>query len=202
MNDLPDGAAPPRLWLGETVAAVLAALAGLLCLPVPQAVAGAVLAGLAAWVAAVDRRRWLIPDGAVVAMATLGIGLAVTAAAPAERLDAALDALTRAAAAGLFFWLLRALHGLWRGGEGLGFGDVGLAAAGATWLDWDALVPALEVAVGGALVVVAVAALRARRRPRGDEALPFGVFLAPAIWAAWFASQTGLLARALDLLAV
>jgi leader peptidase (prepilin peptidase)/N-methyltransferase len=72
-----------------------------------------------------------------------------------------------------------------RGREGLGMGDVKLAGVAGAWLDWFAILIAVELAVLAALGVHLVR-LAIRRRPlRAAGALPFGLYLAPAIWVAW-----------------
>jgi len=75
--------------------------------------------------------------------------------------------------------------------EGLGMGDVKLAAAGAPWLPWSHLQVALLIAVSPALLVVAGRALIARNGLHMRIALPFGAFLAPAVWVVWFAVARG-----------
>jgi leader peptidase (prepilin peptidase)/N-methyltransferase len=72
-----------------------------------------------------------------------------------------------------------------RGFDGLGFGDVKLAAAGGAWLSWELFAFAVVVAAVGALGFVGAGALRGRGWS-ASKRLAFGAFLAPAIWAVWF----------------
>ena len=81
----------------------------------------------------------------------------------------------------------RASYRLIRDSEGLGLGYVKLAGAGASWLSWPNLSLALLVAVGAAIIVVVVRSLIANRKVQANTAIPFGAFLAPAIWIVWFA---------------
>lgn len=185
----------PRDLLPDLLLAVAAVLVGAAVLAPREAAFAALLAGLVAIVAAVDRRVFLIPDTANLALALGGLTLAWLEAAPCEAGGALMEAVARGLAAGLFFWALRAGHEAWRGVEGLGLGDVKLAAAGAPWLAWTTLVPVLELAVLGALVAVAIEALLRRARPGLDDMVPFGVFLAPALWAGFLAERAGLLDR-------
>ena len=171
----------PRAYAADIALAAIAVLAGFLLLPIREATFAAALALPVAAVAAVDRRDFVIPLAADVAIAIGGLAFALVDA-PGGSLDGLLDALARAAAAGLFLWSLRFAHRMWRGEAGLGLGDVELAAAGALWIGWAWLLPVLEIAVTAALVAVAVAALASRRRPRADQTLPLVLFLAPAIW--------------------
>jgi len=71
-----------------------------------------------------------------------------------------------------------------RGREGLGQGDAKLLAAAGAWLGAYALPQVILVAALAALL--AAAALRlSGREIRALSALPFGPFLAVAIWALW-----------------
>jgi leader peptidase (prepilin peptidase)/N-methyltransferase len=179
----------------DAVAALVAMLVGAIVLPPSLAAWAALLALLAAVVAAVDRRVFLIPDSAGLALAAGGLALAVHEAPPGDWTMVVLDAVARGLLAGLAFWSLRAVHMAWRKVEGLGLGDVKLAAAGAPWLAWGSLVPVLELAVLAALVAVLIEARRHRAGPRLDDMVPFGVFLAPALWLGFLAERTGLIDR-------
>lgn len=177
-----DRCAMPAGW-----AVALAALGPAAVTGDPAAVL--VLAGTLLWWAAVvttvrsDLAAFIIPDGA--SLATAALGLAVAAGVPllagegaGAALSAALGAIVTGAAAFALFWLVDA--GFRRlGREALGFGDVKLAGAAAVWLTPGDAALALEVAALGAL-----AALLARPRAGAlrDTAVPFGAFLAPAAW--------------------
>ncbi len=64
----------------------------------------------------------------------------------------------------------------------LGLGDVKLAAAGAPFLAWATLPLALALAaVAAVLAALASAVTRGTALDRRTE-IPFGAFLAPAIW--------------------
>lgn len=187
--------APVLTYLPDLGVALAAIAVAVWALPPLPAAFAALLAVLTAVVAAVDRRLFIIPDTAVLALAIGGLALMALEAGPDERATALADALARGLFAGLLFWVLRAVHRLWRGIEGLGLGDVKLAAAGAPWLAWTSLVPVLELAVLAALVAVAIDAHRRRIGPRLDDMIPFGVFLAPALWLGFLAERTGLVDR-------
>ena len=145
--------------------------------------AGAVLAGLMLAIAVVDHRRMIIPDE-LNALAFIAGLVAMGGGAEAASASAILHALVRASLMfGLFFGFragFRALRGL----EGMGLGDVKLAAVAGVWLDWAFLPIVVEIAALSALA----AALYARFRGDGFDAkarLPFGAFFAPAIWICW-----------------
>jgi leader peptidase (prepilin peptidase)/N-methyltransferase len=73
----------------------------------------------------------------------------------------------------------------WRGRDGLGLGDVKLAAVAGAWLGWATIFAVIELAALSALGAYFINA-RLRRRPlKKTEFLPFGSFFAPAIWIGW-----------------
>ena len=74
-----------------------------------------------------------------------------------------------------------------RGRPGLGLGDVKLAAVAGAWLDWFTIVAVIEVAALAALAAYTVLRYVLRRPIVATTPLPFGLFLAPAIWAGWLA---------------
>lgn len=164
------------------VAGVGAVLATFTVSPGRLGVAGAALATLALAIAVVDRRRLIIPDelnalAFVAGLATAGL----TDAAPRE---AVLHALLRASLMSAAFFAFRAGYRGLRGREGMGLGDVKLAAVAGVWLGWTDLPVAVDIA---ALYALAWALLG---RLRGNEwslaaKLPFGAFFAPAIWICW-----------------
>lgn len=137
-------------------------------------------------IAAIDARRYIIPNGLVAVAAALGLlraGLVV----PDPGIEAVAEALVRAAAIALPLWGLMTAYRWWRGRDGLGFGDVKLAAVAGIWLDWITIFAVVELAALTALAAYAINA-RVRKRPlRTTAFLPFGLFLAPAIWIGWLA---------------
>src|SRR6185312_3356619 len=132
------------------------------------------------------------PDLANAAIFALGLVLTLIEAPPGGYIGAALDALLRAAAAGGLVFLLRLAYARRIGVIGLG--DIKLAAAGAPFLPWQTLPLALALAaVAGILVVVTRMIVRRESIDRRLE-LPFGAFLAPAIWLAFVLDRIGLFA--------
>jgi len=159
-----------------TVAALSIAL-----LPLPLSAFAAALGALALLIAIVDLDRYIIPDAAVSAMALLGLCLAALEGDDG-RVVAVGDAALRALAMGSAFFLLRAAY-RWRSGvDGLGLGDVKLAAAAGPWLMWATLPFAVAVAAVAALITTGVRATLGRERMHMKQELPFGAFLAPAVW--------------------
>jgi leader peptidase (prepilin peptidase)/N-methyltransferase len=166
------------------VAAVSMVAASMIVVSGWRGVAGAGLACLTIGIAAVDARRFIIPDEFSAAAFVLGL---VDAAL--EFPDAPGAAAATAALRGIVTAL--ALFGLWaayrrlRGREGIGLGDVKLAGVAGAWLDWPSIPLAFEIAALAALAACLARWLISGRRVRATTRLPFGLFLAPAIWIAW-----------------
>jgi leader peptidase (prepilin peptidase)/N-methyltransferase len=136
-------------------------------------------------VAAADVDRFEIPDVGCFAILTLGLLWTVKDSGLDSQV--LLETFTRIGfAAGLLF-VMRATYRLIRNSEGLGLGDVKLIGAGASWLSWPNLSLALLVAVGAAIMVVVVRRLLVYEKVQANTPIPFGAFLAPAIWIVWFA---------------
>ena len=164
------------------VAGVGAVLASFAVSPGRLGVAGAALATLALAIAVVDRRRLIIPDelnalAFVAGLATAGL----TDAAPRE---AVLHALLRASLMSAAFFVFRAGYRGLRGREGMGLGDVKLAAVAGVWLGWTDLPVAVDIAALSALASALLGRLRGNEWSLAAK-LPFGAFFAPAIWICW-----------------
>ena len=176
------------ILVGGTLAiAVVSALT----LPVPAALASIVLGVLMVAGADVDARTYLLPDAVTYGAVVCGI----TAAAALEGFGssfeswfAAGDAVLRAAAVAGLLALLRWVYARIRMREGIGLGDVKLAAAVGAWLPLDAVPLCFGVAASGALATVLVAHLRGDDVDRAMK-LPFGAFLCPALWLTFYASS-------------
>ena len=178
----------PNRSMLAIVAVVLLGLAGVIAslaaVPDLRGLLGAALALLMLVIAVVDARRLIIPNQ--LTAATLGLAFVHAAMQQPREIVAAMGgAMLRGAVLALLFLALRELYRRLRGREGLGLGDVKLAGAGGAWLDWSTMPIAVEVAALGALAyygarhVAGVEAIHARSR------IPFGLFLAPAIWLGW-----------------
>jgi leader peptidase (prepilin peptidase) / N-methyltransferase len=151
-----------------------------------RGVFGAALALLMLAIAVSDIRHFVIPD--VLAASAFMLGLIFAALFDEAPLaEAVLMGLVRAAAAALPLLALMSLYEWWRGRPGLGLGDVKLAAVAGAWLDWFTIVAVIEVAALAALAAYGVWRYVLRRPIAATTPLPFGLFLAPAIWAGWLA---------------
>jgi len=172
-----------------TVISIGAAVASIVVAPDVRGVLGAALALVMCAVALYDARHFVIPNALVAAAFVLALAHAA-ALDPRAPLPPVGIALLRAVESGGLFLAIRLGYRRWRGRDGLGLGDVKLAAVAGAWLDWFALAVALEIAVVAALATYLVRHRLGRRPLRATDALPLGLYLAPAIWVAWFLQVT------------
>jgi len=147
---------------------------------------GAALALLMLAIAVSDIRHFIVPDALSATAFILGLIFAGMFD-DAPLIEAVLTCLVRAAAAALPLLALMLLYEWWRGRPGLGLGDVKLAAVAGAWLDWFTIVGVIEVAALAALMAYGVWRYVLRRPIVATTPLPFGLFLAPAIWGGWLA---------------
>ena len=134
-------------------------------------------------IAAIDARRYMIPD--ILVLAGLGLGLLDAAVGGQGPVVARVTGATlRAVALALLFLVFRMAYRRIRGREGLGLGDVKLAGVAGVWLGWAPAGLAIDIAALAALTAVLIGALRGHE-VTGTTRIPFGLFLAPAIWIAW-----------------
>jgi leader peptidase (prepilin peptidase)/N-methyltransferase len=151
-----------------------------------RGVFGAALALLMLAIALSDIRYFIIPNALSGTAFVLGLIFAGLFD-DAPLVQAILMCLLRAAAAALPLLALMLLYEWWRSRPGLGLGDVKLAAVAGAWLDWFTIIGVIEVAALAALMAYAVWRYVLRRPIASTTPLPFGLFLAPAIWAGWLA---------------
>jgi leader peptidase (prepilin peptidase)/N-methyltransferase len=171
--------------------AAAAAIVSIALAPGAIGMLGAGLAVVAISIAVIDLRHYVIPDGLNVAGFILAIGHAAALDA-----DVMLTAIAMAAVRGmvvaLLFFILRQVYVLIRGRVGLGLGDVKLAAVVGAWLDWSTIPVAIEIATFTALSMFLLRQHILRRPISATSRLPFGFFLAPAIWLGWVLQLTWL----------
>ena len=136
-----------------------------------------------------DAKRFIIPD--IVSLPMIPVGLLsaqfLTASLLADQ--ALLDHLSATLLAGTALFAVRYFYQAYRGTEGLGLGDVKLAAAAGAWTGLDGVGPVLLVACAGAITYVALISLSRRPDVTPTTAIPFGAFLAPSIWLVWAFSR-------------
>ena len=164
-------------------AALFAFVASVVAAPSLAGLLGGGLALIMMAIAAIDASHFVIPNKLVlVALALGGLEASVSTAdrLPGELLSAGLRAVVLA---GLFLGFRIAYRHI-RGREGLGLGDVKLAAVAGLWLSWTLVAIAVDVAALSALAAVLISAVRGRKIS-GQTKVPFGLFFAPAIWLGW-----------------
>lgn len=166
--------------------------------PLRAAACGALFA-FAAVIAIIDSRALIIPDMLLAPMALAGLFVRLIAAPEAATL---LDCLVGALLGGGSFYLIRAIYGALRKRDGLGLGDVKLAAVAGIWLPAALLPVWVLVAASAALLgILAVAVTGRGPAVTGATAIPFGTFLAPALWIVWTCEAVFGSDRLVDLLA-
>jgi leader peptidase (prepilin peptidase) / N-methyltransferase len=176
-------------YIAGGAAAIVAVTTSVLVVPGFAGTLGGALGLIMIAIAIIDARRFIIPDPLVLAALALGCldawVIQSGTSAPLDLLVAVLRGLGVAAA----FWTLRAAYVHLRGWQGIGLGDVKLAAVAGIWLDFFAIVLAIEIAALAALTIALTRALRGRRMT-GRTAMPFGLFFAPAIWVCWLLERS------------
>lgn len=145
---------------------------------------GAALALLMTAIAFIDARSFTIPDELT------GIGFTLGSCHEVLLSDGQfVNAFVLAVARGVFlaaaFWALRIGYRWFRGRDGLGLGDVKLAAVAGAWLNTSTMPVAIEMAALSGIAVYVVRQRILNRPLRATGRLPFGAFFAPAIWLAW-----------------
>jgi leader peptidase (prepilin peptidase) / N-methyltransferase len=167
-------------WGAAAVCLVIASLAA--APGIPGLVGGGLAVTMIA-IAAIDARSFTIPDKLVLVGLVLGF-VNVAVAHDDQLITGFVNAALRGGVLMLLFFGARLAYRLIRKRQGIGLGDVKLAAVAGVWLDWVSISVAVDVAALSALAAVLILAVRGRR-VTGTSAIPFGLFFAPAIWLAW-----------------
>lgn len=176
-------------------------LAGLILSQTDHPAAGVLIVtvatgALVAWIVVQDLRTLTISDSAILTIAVVALAHRWSVACFLEEPTAAI-----AIAIGLdaflpsgMLLLFREVYYRRRGFDGLGLGDVKLAAAGSLLVGAAGFSWALFTA--SLLAIVAVGVNRCRRTDTKlgkIDKVAFGALLAPAMWAVWIAEQAPIL---------
>ncbi len=137
-------------------------------------------------IAAIDSRVMLIPDALSWPAIPIGI-LAGVALGQRGLLDVLRDNGVAALAAGGSLLAVRAAYMRLRGVEGLGLGDIKLAAATGTWVGLELLPITCLLATCGALAAVIIKSIARGDKLQMKTAIPFGSFIALATLVSWTA---------------
>jgi leader peptidase (prepilin peptidase)/N-methyltransferase len=160
---------------GVELAAMAVALLAALLSPPDEVWIDCVLGWMLLTVTWIDLRNRLLPDALTLPLIAAGMAQAWLFE------DDLLDSLIGAAAGYLIIWGLLTLYRRLRGRDDIGIGDAKLFAAAGAWLGWESLPLVLLTAALTALAAAGIAHMTGRRR-RGGAQIPFGPFLAAAIW--------------------
>lgn len=171
--------------IGTMLGALAVAAWSLAVFPGWLAWASAALGWTLLALAEVDRRRLVLPDALVLPLIPAGLAV-IWAIAPVRLADAALGAVLGYASLATLAWIHRRL----RGREGLGLGDAKLFAAAGAWTTWAGL-PSVLLLAGVAGLAFALLTRARGGTLRGEDALPLGAFMAPAIWLVWSFGPVG-----------
>jgi leader peptidase (prepilin peptidase)/N-methyltransferase len=180
-------------YCGLGLTALATAGASIAAAPGLPGIFGAGLSILMLAIAVTDARNFIIPNSLNAAALVLGL----LDAASRAGWDGALSSVLRGAALALSFLIIRAGYRWLRGRQGIGLGDVKLAGVAGAWLDWTMMPIAVEVAALAALAIYTLHWLRGGQALQRTTRVPFGLFLAPAIWLCWMLG-TGFASRILQ----
>ncbi len=133
----------------------------------------------------IDAETFLLPDVITLPMIAAGLALHWQSG------NAVLIERVLSAAFGFgLLWGVARFYEFWRGRSGLGMGDAKLMAMSGAWLGHEAFATVLGYAALGALASVAVASLRGSAVTLTTR-IPFGPYLAFAIWLVWLYGPIG-----------
>ncbi len=174
--------------LGVTVSAVSITL-----LNWPQAAWAIGLGWLMVGIGVSDARRFIVPD--CLSLPAIPIGLLAAANLGTHEPSAVLAHVFGMLMGAVSFYSIQQAYVILRARQGLGGGDVKLAATAGAWVGIEGLLSVVLAASLSALafaisVMVKQKLRKSDRRITGQTAIPFGAFLAPAIWLVYVIDQT------------
>jgi leader peptidase (prepilin peptidase)/N-methyltransferase len=193
MDDLfhDNGGDMPPLRIALALAALVALPSFLLLDPVAALISCGFGLAMAA-IAYSDARRFIVPDQLSLPAIPAGLLTSGLFAAETPAHVAMLNNLAAAFIGVLSLFAVREAYAALRGREGLGLGDVKLAAVAGSWTGFAGLPLVLLLACLGAIAAVLAASIRGSASVTATTAVPLGATLAPAIWLVWLAHMAGL----------
>jgi len=169
----------PGVYADCTAAAALALMIStVLILPASLLATGLLLGSTLLLAGMIDLRWYWLPDRITLPMAAIGL---LVAAVDGNGLNALIGL---ASGAGLFL-VVRVAYKMLRGREGLGMGDVKLAAAMGAWLLPAGLFYAIFIAALTGCVVVLTRTLFSRPQITAATRIAFGPLLIVGFWVEW-----------------
>jgi leader peptidase (prepilin peptidase) / N-methyltransferase len=179
----------PLAYAAIAALACAVVIASLFAAPGRPGFFGAALGVLMLAIAVIDARSFRIPDRLTIAAIALGL-----ANAASEGYGSGLESIAIATMRGILlalaFYGLRTIYHWLRHRQGIGLGDVKLAAVAGAWLDFALIPAAIEIAALTALAGYITSRIVLRRPLSAAAKLPFGLFFAPAIWLCWLLGAT------------
>lgn len=183
--------------VGASLAAAGVALAiGLALLSPFAAVSTAILAFAMVLITLTDARHYIVPDVVSLPAIPLGIIANIAVFHSGDWSAGLWESCLGAATGGGVFLLLREGYFRLRGTEGLGLGDVKLAAVAGAWLGPLPLPTVCLLASLAAILAVVVRAMLpgSRQAITLQARLPFGSFIAPFILIFWLTRMPEMIA--------
>ena len=190
MTDEEAGDLPP-LRIALPLAALVALPSFLLLEPVAAVISCGFGLAMAA-IAISDSKRFIVPDGLSLPAIPAGLLASAWLAVDTPAHEVMLSHLAAALVGALCLFAVRQAYAALRGREGLGLGDVKLAAVAGAWTGFAGLPLVLLLACLGAIAAVLATAMRGKTNLAATSAVPLGATLAPAIWLVWLAHMAGL----------
>lgn len=163
--------------IGSAAAGVIATIGAAHPMPGMELLALAAGGSALSLLVAVDLRHMILPDLLVFVLGVLGLAWSFS---PAPSAPLPLEAVFGALAAGGLTGGLRLAYKALRKREGMGFGDVKLAAAAGFWLGVELIGLFLLLAALFTLFAALIASWLRSGRLSGSAAMPFGPGLAAA----------------------
>ena len=144
-------------------------------------------------IAFIDARHMIIPDILSLPAIPAGLGTVWILTPKAHASLAVLEHLAVAIVAAGVFYLIRLGYHRLRKREGLGLGDVKLIAVAGAWTGFQGTSNIVLLSCFGAFCFILAQHIFRRKQMTATMALPFGTFLAPAIWLVWALGRLGVM---------
>lgn len=173
-------------------AGAVVVLACLALLPTPLSLVGVLLGLVMLVIASIDADRFIIPDRLSLPAIPTGLVASGRLLDPGVEHLVATGHVAGAVVAAGAMWGLAVGYRWWRGADGLGLGDVKLAAAAGAWVGLEHVSDVLLLSAGTGLLWAIAISCRHGVGLDGRMRVPFGAFLAPSIWIVWLALAAGL----------
>jgi len=136
-------------------------------------------------IALIDARHMIIPDILSLPALPAGLGAVWILTPKANSSLVVLEHLAAAFFAAGAFYLIALIYRMLRKREGLGLGDVKLVAVAGAWTGFQGISYVILLSCLAAFCFAILLHVLGRKHMTGTTALPFGAFIAPAIWLVW-----------------